>query len=107
MRGAKAYTTSRNVPQHLMRNPQDISPKEAERAYHKYVIERSSVSVPEMVVKASKAYNEGGMTKYSITVKVIDKQGVTWEKFEVPFIRLSKNQVKVFTEGEYDELRLG
>lgn len=107
MRGAKAYTTSRNVPGHLERNPQDISPKEAERAYHRYVIERASVSVPDMVVKASKAYNEGGMTKYTITVKVMDKQGVTVERFEVPFIRLSKNKVKVVTEGDYNELRIG
>lgn len=107
MRGAKAYTTSRNIPGHLERNPQDISPKEAERAYHRYVIERASVSVPDMVVKASKAYNEGGMTKYTITVKVMDKQGVTVERFEVPFIRLSKNKVKVVTEGDYNELRIG
>lgn len=98
MRGAKAYTTSRNVPTHIAHNPQDISPKEAERAYRQYVVDRSSISLPELEVRASKAYNEFGMTNYTITVRIIDKEGVTTEKVLVPFIRLSKNKVKVFIE---------
>lgn len=100
MRGAKAFTTARNVPSHLAHNPQDISPKEAERAYRQHVIDRSSVSVPELEVRASKAYNDFGMTAYNITVRMTDKDGVLVERFQVPFIRLSKNKVIVFTEEE-------
>lgn len=98
MRGAKANTSSRQIPQHYASNPQDISPKEAEKAYRRHVTNRSSLSVPDMDIRASKAYNGFGMTHYTITVRMTDKQGVTVEKFEVPFIRLSKTQVQVYTE---------
>lgn len=103
MRSAKAYTTSRNVPTHAQRNPQDISPKEAEKAYRRYVIERSSVDIPDMVIRASKGYNYFGMTKYQLTVRITDSTGVTVDKFEVPFVRLSKNNIQVFIEGENNE----
>lgn len=100
MRGAKAHATRyNNTPTHNP-DPQNISPKEAEKAFLRSTAFRDP-NRPYMVTIGS-AYALGGYTCYTITVSYRDEYGTARDMYrDVQFIRYSKSDVRVANPNRF------